>query len=433
MDQPREYVPRNIQRARQLVEQQEIEARRNEAFGKSLDRIGGQISAAVSSAGKAVAPGYTPSFTPTKPAAISPVTRETPKPVGDPGAVPNLGAASPAVSAPRPTLVRPSPRPGDPNTFTGANGVVRVVKPDGSITGRGSQNGSFNVVPSTAFTKPGLGVMGIAGGDRPGASTQVARYQQEVANAQARNAATANRPSTTTPPGFTAAQWQAELMRRMEQSMGGKQTKTEREAKAAAYGGAMAAGLGEVANEQLSAAQLANTGATNQGALDRTVADNAAALQIGRERNAAEIEQTTIGADAQRDITINRPEYQLGADGTLASITNGRAAPVTGADGTPFRPQITRPQDNGPLLSAYARERAAASQILDPAERAAALEAVDQNPIYAPLRGGGVPQTPAGGATPPAEAIAQLRANPAAAAQFDEVFGQGAAARYLAN
>jgi hypothetical protein len=44
---------------------------------------------------------------------------------------------------------------------------------------------------------------------------------------------------------------------------------------------------------------------------------------------------------------------------------------------------------------------------------------------------GGQAATPPPGPTPPPEAINDLRANPATAEQFDEVFGPGAAAKAL--
>jgi len=53
------------------------------------------------------------------------------------------------------------------------------------------------------------------------------------------------------------------------------------------------------------------------------------------------------------------------------------------------------------------------------------------------LMGGGLPagggQGPQSGAAPPPAAIAELRANPATTAQFDEIFGPGAAERALKN
>lgn len=57
-----------------------------------------------------------------------------------------------------------------------------------------------------------------------------------------------------------------------------------------------------------------------------------------------------------------------------------------------------------------------------------------QSELAAVLQGGGGQASGAGQTTqPPAAAIEDLRANPATAAQFDEVFGAGAAARVLGN
>lgn len=146
----------------------------------------------------------------------------------------------------------------------------------------------------------------------------------------------------------------------------------------------------------------------------------------------------TAAQQAEQARQFNMGSQTLtGADGTVSMLRNdGTVAPLQGADGEPFRAAPTRSE--GAVTPAIQFQ--ALSQQLRSMQETAAMSpdsGLDQQiqeiqAQMAALAGGGQVQH-AAPSEPPAEAIAQLRSNPDAAAQFDEIFGPGAAARYLGN
>jgi len=162
-------------------------------------------------------------------------------------------------------------------------------------------------------------------------------------------------------------------------------------------------------------------------------AENAANRQLEASKMNAQLADNAAGRDNSLEISrlARRPEVSVSADGSMGIIgPDGGWRPVTGADGAAVRapqaPRQTGELTDGERLKSYTeRYNAIASGMGTAEEKAASVAALDADPLYSGLRG--TNPSPA----PPAEAVAALRANPDASQQFDEVFGQGAAARYL--
>ncbi|WP_282265633.1 hypothetical protein [Stenotrophomonas sp. PS02298] len=163
-------------------------------------------------------------------------------------------------------------------------------------------------------------------------------------------------------------------------------------------------------------------------------AENAANRQLEASKVNAQLADNAAGRDTSLEISrlARRPEVSVSADGSMGIIgPDGGWRPVTGADGAPVRapqaPRQTGELTDGERLKSYTdRYNAIVNDPSSDAEaKAASVAALDADPLYSSLRGANQPPAP------PAEAVSALRANPNASQQFDEVFGQGAAARYL--
>lgn len=138
-------------------------------------------------------------------------------------------------------------------------------------------------------------------------------------------------------------------------------------------------------------------------------------------------------AQIRADATQNRPNFQVGADGTLYRLSNASATPVTGEDGKPFTAQGKINAGESRLYDdAYSRtlrqELGRGTDQPTAAQRAAtagrsALDAM-RNAKY------GTSSTPQSASIPQA-AIDHLRRNPNLADQFDQKYGGGASVQYL--
>lgn len=173
------------------------------------------------------------------------------------------------------------------------------------------------------------------------------------------------------------------------QSQEGQSAMREGEANARAM-------LGEQGQSQRSAATLAAQQGMSQAGLD-------AQMQMEKQRQAGADRRATQLAELQRP----QQPIVLG-DGTMAAIgPNGTLQPYTLPDGSTARAPMAATQEPSALINAYGRERAAAMNIIDPAEREQALAAIDSNPMYSRLGAG------AGGTGSEADFIvAAAQANP---------------------
>lgn len=366
-------------------------------------------------AGYQGAPAATPGAIPiSKPqrTATKPVTTVTP---------PTLSANIPAIARPaapalaaQPDSASPSslaPKAGDPNTFTGANGVVRVLNQDGTLTGRGSNpQGSLQIMqsaaPAPAPTAPTVAAPAApalaSGGAPPAPQTSPFRYD---------------------PNSYMVT----ETLRRFDHanSRGGKMTKTAREGRNALLQ-SLVGGSIQGQNQQ------AAIGAQGANQLAAVTQQGAAQVQANRERSQAALQAAQIGADAQVEAaTAPRPiapQLVTGQDGRAQVFTGApELQPLVTADGQPFTPQQQAQQVDPRVQAAQIRAQSELLQSLIPPGATPEQVQQAQQQVLSMMQsaaGGGVPQIPA-------EAIADLRKNPKSAAQFDATFGAGASARYL--
>lgn len=298
-----------------------------------------------------------------------------------------------------------SPAAGDPNTITYSDG--RTVSVAGAPAAPGPAAPAGLARP--ALDPAAAPAPTLDGRARSGAAT---------ADALAAARTVRNQAAQVLAPG-TAAN---ELMRRLEiaqRSYFTRGSPSARSALAQAYLGQLGAQNAAGAEFQRQAGQ--NIAAGVEADVDQVVGAQDAVARERLQRQALE------GQLALGDQEANRPTVLGGtADGILRLQRGGQAAAIVDEQGRPIREARQQggaltPQD---LLKAYTDERQSIlSSPMPPNERQAALAELDADPLYAPLRG--VAEGP------PPEAIALLLANPDRADQFDEVFGPGAAARYI--
>ena len=158
-------------------------------------------------------------------------------------------------------------------------------------------------------------------------------------------------------------------------------------------------------------------------------------LDAQNNESAARLKRMGVEGDlALEQARQDAPGTIIGDDRIVRLRRGGTATAVTDENGNPIRAPETAKQSGAltpqDLLKAYTAEREAIAGSLGTAEdKAAALAALDANPLYAPLTGQGT----APAAAPPPAAIELLKSDPSQAANFDAIFGQGAAAQYLGN
>ena len=303
-------------------------------------------------------------------------------------APPDIGAL-PVSTAPSIADLRANPAP---NTFVGRNGV-RTIDASGNVQEK-LNAGTLNTVPSTAFTAPGLGTLGVPGGDRPGASQRLAGYQSDVAGAQARNAATNARASEFNPSAI--GDYRSKEGRAFAPILSAMQ-----DIDSAAFRASMQANnpgaRGRRGQEMLSSllqtkaglAQVPFAAASEQG---KTRAQTAGALQVSQQqgqnalategaRSQAQMNLAQFGAAAQPPTLFQSEQGYFQMDG-------GAAVPLLDASGKQIRPAVAAGGQLTPdaLLKAYT-EQAAAIQggIGNAEEKQAATIELQKNPMFGPI------------------------------------------------
>lgn len=339
---------------------------------------------------------------------------------------PRQAAPAAAASVPRPSFagVR-TDQPNRVSTFSGPNLGMRTVGADGTASPAANATGGLVVRPAAevlrAFDAPAerTGVQAPAS-NAPAIQQSVVRAL-DAQRGQTR-AARADAAEILNPMSHSA-----ELMRRLENSQRSYFNKGSPQARRL-IGEAYAAQLG--AQNAASAQGLRSAGDT----IERGLGYEAGAMEGAARRQLDADMFNTDDSYRNRALQaeIERPTLQADAQGNLLSIAGTAATPVTGADGGQVR--LARPAEAGQitpaaLLEAYSQQARAISEGLGtPEEKAQQQAALRADPIYAGLFAQAQGNQRA---APPAAAIERLRANPAAAAQFDEIFGPGSAAQYL--
>ncbi len=291
------------------------------------------------------------------PANWSPGPRTRPRPAA---------AVAPAAGAPIPAAATSTAfnlQPGDVNTFTGADGVTKPVP------------GLLNAQPAPGAPAP-----------QPIAARPVALPQ-----ARGRQGAIIANPGDST----------VDKLIRNVGSYSFKGSPSARNAVAQAILGEAAAARDERASA-LATGDRSDLAAVEGAA---RIADNNADRDLAAQQTNADLIERradrTARVEEQR--IARRPDVTVAADGSMGVVGNdGRFTPVTDQNGravrAPQAPRQTGAATQGELLKSYTdRVNAITADVqLDAAGKQAAINALDADPLYAGLRGGG------DGATPPA-------------------------------
>lgn len=331
-------------------------------------------------------------------------------------AAPAAPAAAPASTAPRPSFanvstVRPA-APGDMNTFTGSNGVTRRIEPAGA-----------------PVSTPATAAVAAAPARQVAAPTNNASdVQQSVVRALDAQRGQTRTARADAAEALNPMSNSAELIRRLENSQSSYFNKGRPSARRL---------IGEAIAGQLAAQHAASVEGQRSAndMIERGVGYEAGAMEGAARR---QLDADTFNVEAgYRDRALaaeqQRPSGTVirGLDGNTSMVRNdGSVSTLRGEDGNPIR---TENSDRGALtpaalLEAYTSQAQAINEGFGtPAEKAQQQAALRADPLFGSLFG----QQGGARAAPPAAAIERLRANPNAAAQFDEVFGPGAAAQYL--
>lgn len=257
----------------------------------------------------------------------------------------------------------PSLRPGDANTFTGANGVTRAVP--SLLQNAGQPTGAVRALPAST-------VAPASTAPRVMDTTQHALEGARVAALQSR----ADAGSLVT-DGFGP---EAELMRRFEISQGSYQNKGRPGSRAAAAQ-ALFGQLGAMNQASASGQQAANgliqTGANAENAADEAFAQR---RQEARrlEMDSAAVQQQQLGEGQRVLRTLNTADGRTGAlrqDGSFTPITDASGRPVQEAVKADLSGRIT-PKDQLDYLGQQ-QQAVMDSLSLSEEQRAEQLAALD--------------------------------------------------------
>lgn len=260
-------------------------------------------------------------------------------------------------------------QPGDTNTFTGADGVTRAVP---------------GLVGAPPPGQPGPTMVATLNSTAPAVQATTRRTLDGV-----QNATTTARQQIGA--GLNPMSDQGELMRRLEISQGSfKGSPSARAAVARALLGQMDALTDATAAGQQGANRVLEQGAGNEAAANESF--------VRRRLDADQFNTTTQEQRRQNDAENSAVvEVLRGRDGTASALgRDGNLRRLTNEDGTPFRgageAQSAVSADS--LLKSYTDRLAAIEQSTATAEeKRTQIDAVNADPLYAPLRGaqGGAP------------------------------------------
>lgn len=282
-----------------------------------------------------------------------------------PGAGGAVAAGATAAVVPATAAQAFNLQPGDTNTITGVDGVTRAVP--------------------NLLTAPAESVAG---------PTQVATMNSNAPRVQATTQRTLEgiQNATTTArqqigAGLGGMSDQQELMRRLEISQGGfKGSPSARAAVARAILGQMSALTDATAEGQRGANAALNQGAGFEAAANESFS-----------RRRLDADQFNVNTQEHRSesaVRQRRLERTLeGSDGTVHSLSQGGLLRrLNNEDGTPFRQAATQQSvlSADSVLKSYTDRIAAIEQGMGtPEEKRAAADAINNDPLYASLRGGG--------------------------------------------
>ncbi|HQD14847.1 MAG TPA: hypothetical protein PLY54_05345, partial [Ottowia sp.] len=300
------------------------------------------------------------------------------------------------------------PGASNPNYFIGKDGVRQEMRPDGTMQRMAGTGGA--PVGGLARPVPGGSVSYMSGAPTaPAQNLSLARPTVQFEGTR-----TAPNPSGARASLLDGRSAGSEMARRsdiaasrlMDMARAPKGTYTAAQLRAAGealgtsrqFWADQAASIGSDAQARFMQAQWLQS-QEGQSAMREGGANARAMLgeQGQSQRSAAELAARQAmdqqGLDAQMQMEeLQRPQQPIVlGDGTMAAIgPNGTLQPYTLPDGSTARAPMATAQEPSALINAYGRERAAAMNIMDPAEREQALAAIDSNPMYSRLgtRGG---------------------------------------------
>lgn len=303
-----------------------------------------------------------------------------------------FGAAGAPAAAPAPAPANPS---GPQN---GRGGPRRPAAPASVAAPAAPSPGAASAVDLGTFTgDQGFRTQGLLE-PAAGQPTPMLRAPAFNPNAAVAPAADSQRRAALLVRGDAAeylnpASDQAEMMRRAENAAGSYFLK----GRPGARNAIVAANLGQITAGNAASSQFQrDAGATIQAGAEGAVRQGLDAQAIeGQSR----LQRDRIAGDVELERTRqDAPSTIVGEDRVVRLRRGGTAAPVVDEAGKPIRtpaaaqPGQLTPQD---LLKAYTQEREAiASSLGSPEEKAAALQALDANPLFRPLVGGGQGEAP---------------------------------------